>query len=106
MTGLLTLDVAKEHLRITDTDHDAEVQREADAASLAIVGYLDTKADPAWTPDTLPDDVRQSMLLLLGLFDAERGGPGIERRTSVDPAEMTWKAVERLLMRRRIPGLA
>lgn len=105
MAGLLALDVAKEHLKITDTDHDAEVQREADAASLAIVGYLDTAADPTWTTATLPDDVRQAMLLLLGLFDAERGGPGLDRVT-VDVAEMTWKAIERLLMRRRPPALA
>jgi hypothetical protein len=106
VAGLLALDVAKEHLKITDTDHDAEVQREADAASLTIVGYLDTAADPNWTTATLPDDVRQAMLLMLGLFDAERGGPGLDARMAGDSAEMTWKAIERLLMRRRPPALA
>lgn len=105
MAGLLALDVAKEHLKITDADHDAEVQRMADASSLAIVGYLDTKADPAWTTATVPDDVRHAMLLLLGLFDAERGGPGLDR-VSADEAERTWKAIESLLMRRRPSALA
>jgi hypothetical protein len=104
VAGLLALDVAKEHLKITDADHDAEVQREADAASAAILIYLDTKADPTWTVATLPDDVRQAMLLLLGYFDAERGGPGVDDRSSVDP-EQTWKAIASLLMRRRMPSI-
>jgi hypothetical protein len=62
--------------------------------------YLDTQADPTWTVLTLPDDVRQSMLLLLGHFDAERGGPGLDRAAQ-DEWEKTWKAIASLLMRRR-----
>ena len=105
MAGLLTLDVAKEHLHETGTDRDAEIQREADAASAMVLGYLDIYADDAWTEITVPDDVRAAMLLLLGYLDADRGGPGIDR-SSNDDDDTTWRAVASILMRRRLPSLA
>ena len=105
MAGLLTLDVAKEHLHETGNERDAEIQREADAASAIILGYLDLYADDTWTAATLPDDVRAAMLLMLGYLDADRGGPGIDR-TSNDDDETTWRAVASILSRRRLPSLA
>jgi len=105
MTSLVALDVAKAHLRITDTDHDAEVQRELDAATTIVVLYLAEFADPTWTEATLPADVCQAILILLGHLDESRGGMGVDP-ASDDDMEKTWKAIASILMRRRLPSIA
>ena len=105
MAGLVTLAVAKAHLKITDTDHDADVQRYADQASLAIVGWLDAQADPAWDETTVPLDVQAAILVMLQNFYDHGELQGPTARTGKSKDEETWDAVERLLMRRRAPSL-
>jgi hypothetical protein len=104
MSGLLELAVAKDHLHETGTARDADIQRKADAASLAIVGYLATFADPDWTPETLPADVQAAMLIFLTYLEWQ-GGNELDP-SSADEVERVWKAVEAILMRRRLPSIA
>jgi hypothetical protein len=104
VSGLLALDVAKDHLHETGTARDADIQRKADAASLAVVGYLAEFADPTWTPETLPADVQAAMLIFLTYL--EWPGAGELDPSSSDVVERTWKAIEALLMRRRLPSIA
>ena len=106
MSSLVALDVAKEHLHETGTARDAEIGREVEAASDMITGYLGTFADPTWTEITLPADVRQAILILLGYLDGPgRGDGGIDPATD-DDMERTWKAIASILMRRRLPSIA
>lgn len=106
MSGLLALDVAKDHLHETGTARDADIQRKADAASAAILGYLATFADPTWTETTLPADVQASMLIFLEYLEWRALDPSASSSASDDQVVKVWKAVEALLMRRRLPSIA
>ena len=99
---LLTLALAKEHLRIYDTDHDAEVTTKMTHASFIIRDYLKSRNDPAWTYDTVPDVVQAAVMQLLGLLYEHRGDDFAPDNYDAN----TWAAIERLLMRRRDPALA
>jgi Phage gp6-like head-tail connector protein len=100
---LVTLDVAKTHLRITDTDHDADVQQKLTAASATIRDYLKDRNDPTWDPDTVPAWIGQAVLLLVGHLYEHRGdafGP------SGDNDDRVWEAIANLTRRSRDPALA
>jgi hypothetical protein len=107
VAGLLTLDVAKQQLRITDTYHDADVQQKADVASAWVLGYLAAKADPAWTAATLPPEVQQAMLILL-TFLYEPIGRGDALPDPVDPTqqEQPFATIASLLAQRRESAIA
>ena len=76
MATFLTLDEAKQELRITDTAHDADVQAKLDEAEAAIIGYLAAQFDAAWTAETVPKEVRIAIKLKLNeLYDYGRGDP-------------------------------
>jgi hypothetical protein len=106
VAGLIDLAVAKDHLRITDTDHDVDVQRKADAASAIVLGYLASYADPAWTSATLPEDVQAAMLIMLGhLESGYRGDEPVDPRRGDEVAKV-WEAVTAILMSRRLPSMA
>jgi hypothetical protein len=76
MSALVTLEVAKGHLRETTTDADADIQRKVDEASTRVVRYLKAQADPTWTAATVPADVQSAVLTLLTQLMTERGdGP-------------------------------
>jgi len=106
MAGLVALDVAKQHLRITDDYHDVDVSQKADAASASILAYLAGKADPTWTVDTVPPVVQAAMLILLGhLYDPGRGD------LAADPADPTkrpapWPTIDALLVQLRDSAIA
>lgn len=106
---LVTLDDAKLFLRITDSDHDADVTALRDAAQEAIVAYLGgANLDPTWTDATAPRAVVQAVKLLLGHYYEHRGddvaGVGLRQTLTVDDA--LWSAVQNLLGRHRDPTLA
>ena len=107
MPGLLTLAVAKTHLRITDDLHDADVQLKADAASASILAYLATAADPTWTTDTVPPEVQASMLILL-TFLYEPAGRGDALPEETDPLKRPapWGTIDALLVQRRLSAIA
>jgi hypothetical protein len=95
---LVTLDVAKAHLRITDTAHDADVAQKVSSASASIRDYLDERNDPTWTPDTVPPWLQAAVLLLLGHLYEHRGD---EFGPDSDNDDRVWTAIERLTRRSR-----
>lgn len=100
MAALVTMAVAKDHLRIKTPYEDGDIQRKVEQASALIVRRLATAADATWTPDTVPFEVQASVLLLLGHLWGNRGDADI----SID--EALWKAIDRLLVTRVIPAIA
>lgn len=100
---LVTLETAKTHLRITDTDHDVDVQQKVTAASATIRDYLKDRNDATWTPTTVPPFIASAVLVLLGHLYENRGdelGPGSAHDDRV------WEAIANLCRRSRDPALA
>lgn len=99
MAALVTLDVAKEHLRLEGTAEDPRITRLIDEASAYIQNYMADKGDPDWTPDTVPPQVRSAVLIkLTDLHDY----PGDD----MTKAETTRLAIVQLLMTLRPPAFA
>ena len=108
MAGLITLAIAKTHLRITDTDHDADVQLKLDQAEAAVLDYLkpartgEARTDWPWTTATLPAPVQAAMLVLLRyLYDAERGD-----EASAEKPSTVWEVISNLVIRYRDQAIA
>lgn len=93
---LVSLEVAKVQLRITDTDHDADVELRRVQATARIAGILKEKADATWTDATVPGEVQQAVLLLVSLF-YERGEVTTESAGGVPAVAAVYEAVYRLL---------
>lgn len=100
---LVDLATAKQHLRILDDDHDADIQQKIRAASATIRDYLKTGNDSSWTPATAPPWIAASVLLLLAHFYEHRGD---EFGSHQDNDERVWAAVANLCRRSRDPALA
>jgi hypothetical protein len=100
---LVTLATAKSHLRITDADHDTDVQQKLSAASASIRDYLKDRNDPTWTPTTVPPWIESSVLLLLGHLYEHRGD---EFGPSQSNDEKVWNAIGMLCRRSTDPALA
>jgi hypothetical protein len=71
---LVLLPVAKAHLHLTDTAHDADVTQKLAAAQDQIVAKLGPAADATWTDTTVPRPVQSAILLLLDALYERRGG--------------------------------
>jgi hypothetical protein len=94
---LVSLQAAKDRLKITDDDHDDEVRRTAAAATDVILDYLKHGADPAWDDTTVPLPVQAAILLMLShLYEPE----------AEQDADKLWGAIDRLLARFRDPAIA
>ena len=104
MADLVTLPVAKTHLRITDADHDAEIQLKVTHASAIVRDYIGTYGDPLWDATTAPDQVQAATLYMVGLLYEHRGDDLTTGAGDFDAA--TWDAVKRLLDRVRPPAFA
>jgi hypothetical protein len=100
---LVTLETAKSHLRITDTDHDADVTQKMGTASATIRDYLKDRNDATWTPDTVPPWIQAAVLILLAHQYEHRGD---EFGSSNDNDDRAWAAIDNLLRRSRDPALA
>jgi hypothetical protein len=98
---LVTLAGAKEHLKIRDSDHDSDVEAKRSAACAIVFWHLKAQADPAWTADTVPGDVKSAILVLLSFLYQERGD-AVQETSAGD----VWTCIDRLLARRRDPALA
>lgn len=96
---LLTLAQAKGHLRITDSDHDADVQLKLDQAEAIILEYLARPVPETWTSSTVPLPVTAAILLMLARLYEHRGD--LEKEDGD-----LWLSIERLLVRKRGPALA
>jgi hypothetical protein len=98
---LVTLDDAKRHLRITDTDHDGDIGAKLDEANETIYNYLKSRADDTWTDATAPREVTAAIKLYLGHLYEHRGDEfGDENDDRV------WNAIGNVLRRLRDPALA
>ena len=70
---LVTLAEMKTHLRITDTAHDADVAQKLAAGQEGILSWLGTSADPAWTTDTAPEEIKNYIRILTTHYYEHRG---------------------------------
>ena len=99
----VSLEIAKLHLQVTDTDHDTDIAIKLQQASDAVLDYLAQRADASWTELTLPGPVQAAILhMLMYLYD-DRGGDQAEtqaRRRDI------WREIEQTLFRFRDPTVA
>lgn len=100
MATILTLQDAKDQLKITDDDHDRQVQAALDNAEGIIATYLKTKWDPTWTRDTLPGPVNQAIKFML-THVYENPGDNLGDRD-----DRVWAAVWHVLDQMRKPAYA
>ncbi len=103
---LWTVAEVKPHLRITGSDHDTDIAQKLDAAQEWVLQYLDTSADPTWTPTTAPKGVKNAILILLTHWYEDRGDE--IGRTSQDytPSAAVWRELQNCLALYRPPTLA
>lgn len=108
MNDYVSLIEAKAHLRITDTDHDTEVQATADRAVAIVLDYVeagrtrfpDPSAPEPGTPHGLI--VQAAALDLLGSLYEHRGDD-----YGINPPDLeVWNAIRRKLSRLRNQALA
>jgi len=103
--ALVTLQQAKDHLRIATPEGDpgdTDLQLKIDQATAIITDYLQSRADPTWSvdasPSTVPGNVQAAVLLMLAHLYEHRGD-------EMQQDEALWQAIGRLLMRFRDPVL-
>jgi len=101
---LVTLQQAKDHLRITTPaldPGDTDIQAKLDQAEGIIRDYLKSRVDPLWvSPATAPAPVQASILLLVGHLRENRGVADMKSDQAL------WDAIGRILARLRDPALA
>jgi hypothetical protein len=99
MATLITIEQAKQQLRIDFDDQNADLQMKMEQASDIIVDYL-KKPDHGWNTETVPKTVQAAILLVLtALFDDRDGSGEGDYITPNGP-------VARLLARHRDPAIA
>lgn len=102
--GLVTLDVAKQHLRPPGTIDDQRIERLIEEASHIVLNYIkapidayqSTAGDPL---DSVPPTVRSACLLVLGALYDNADGQNADK-------EPISPAVKSLLTFYRVPTLA
>ena len=104
---LVTEDTAAAHLRLgafadLPPEQQADLSQKLDDATATIFGYLKAQADPNWTADTVPGEVRSAILFYLAHLWEHRG----DDLAPVDFDGRVWEGIGRLLVRRRDPALA
>lgn len=104
--ALVPIADVKDHLRIRDEDHNAEVARVYDAAQEAVVAFLKSAADETWTASTAPRAVKHAILLLTTHYYEHRGDDMNPTDSGSTPDEDVWTAIGRLLAMYRDPTLA
>ncbi len=105
MASLVSLEMAKVHLGITDTNSDSDVQLKAEQATALVLERCNSTAywraiTPTWTADTVPQSVQSAILLLLAHLEADRGDGGMASDSEV------WTAINKRLAFNRDPVIA
>jgi hypothetical protein len=100
--ALITIQAAKDHLQITDTDHDAEIARVLDQASAVVLDYLEPHGDPEWDETTAPLPVQAAVGKVLVSLYEHRG----DDSAPANHDEAVWKALQLYLARFRDPAWA
>lgn len=113
MAGLITLQAAKEHLRVEHNEDDIPIQRYADEASAIVLDYIKKRigtpdpADPSivdWDETSVPLPVRAAIELMLSkLYDDRNAGQENDERVALG---YLTPAITALLHRYRDPALA
>jgi len=97
--ALITIEQAKQQLRIDYDDQDVDLRMKMEQASEIVVDYL-KKPQHGWTETTAPKPVQAAILLVLtALWDDRTGAGGGDYLASNGP-------VARLLARFRDPAIA
>jgi len=69
MTSLVTIEAAKNALRVSGSDLDDDLQLRLDQATAIVIDYI-KKPDHDWTPETVPGPISAAILLVTrNLFD-------------------------------------
>lgn len=112
MVALITIDVAKQHLRVDHTDEDADIERKIEQASAACLNYVKKTIgtldpdDPSivdWTPETVPMDFAAAVEIMLSKFYDDRAAGATDNEVAMGYLP---KNVTALLHRFRDPALA
>jgi len=98
-----TAEVKALQLRITDTDHDSDIDEKLQTAQEAVLAYLGPAADATWTSQTAPLAVKHAILLLTVHYYEHRGDDLGQARP--DEA-VIWKELRNLLTYYRDPAMA
>jgi hypothetical protein len=101
MATLVTLQQAKDHLRINHNNRDADIFEKVEQASDIVLTYLDERAVAGWSDGTVavPGNVRAATLLVVGHLNRHLGD-------EMENDERLWESVKRLLVAFRDPALA
>jgi hypothetical protein len=99
---LVTFDEAKRHLRVTDMDHEEDIEATREQANDLIYHYLKDRADDTWTALTVPSEIKRAVLVLVAYYYDHRG----DDLEDGDRDAAVWAAVESIVKRRRDPALA
>jgi hypothetical protein len=109
MATLIDLEVAKDHLNVTDPRHDLRIERMVTQAQAIVLEYIARSSDTAWTATiaawtevTVPPVVQAAILLQLGELYRYRGDDEMPKRDEGDLAP----GVKSLLRRYRDPVIA
>ena len=114
MTMLVTLDEGKLHLRVTHDADDDDITLKIEAASEAVLDYLDdagliyvdSSGEMLVTHNELPRKLKQATLLLLGDFYCERESESSQPKYFVGRDHDLPLAVIALLKPLRTPAIA
>lgn len=103
MIDLIDLEEAKDHLRVTGTRFDADIQNKILQASAIIFNYLkvnvnDSPLSVPWT-GAIPWDIKAACCLVVGILNRYRD----DGEAEADPLS---PAVRSLLHRYRTPAMA
>ncbi len=113
MTALLTLDAAKQHLRVDFPDDDEDIQRKIDAASEIVLDYIKRRGPrpdeanptpPDWTSDDVPSPIAAAVAIVLSKLYDDRAA-GKEDVENVALGYLT-PSVTAILHRLRDPAIA
>jgi hypothetical protein len=104
MAALVTLAVAKAHLRITDPVDDYDIELKAEQATQSVLDRCNSTAywraiTPTWTQTTVPLSVQAAILLVLAHLWEHRGD-------NMQPDAELWEAVTRLIRLHSDPVIA
>ena len=98
---LVSLDTAKDHLRVPDDDHDADISAKLEASQELIISKLGAAADPAWDETSAPRVVTHAILIALDALYERRGGDEAN-----DALRKALQTIDLLLALYRDPSLA
>lgn len=94
---LVTLEEAKWQLRITDALHDPDITAKMAIAQEAVLAFMGSAADPAWTDTTAPQAVKHAIQMLTTHYYEHRGDDMSPTASGSTPDTAVWNAIWLLL---------